>query len=315
MNERVLNWLLFGCNCITTFVLLIINIFLLKSLIIGSCIKKNLHISLAMGYTIDIGAFTVLAVCLSIGLFCNMVNNTSCKDWTSFIAFNSRNVAYSLMILVFTMRIYYSFRNNPMTRIPKYVFGLLCTSSIVIFIIYIWVFMRWDYFMSISPWLVPVCLIMCGVIYACVSIILVILFTEQIKMVLVDKSNPDREKCIDRQFLYIITKQTLLVSLAVSTSVVAISFESLYYTSTLSHKLWPNVLDCIYTLDAMVSSSCLYFMFNFHDSTYRKLCTKCHILCEKIQLMQIEKNLSSELELMHIPSASSISNEDTKLTI
>ena len=155
------------------------------------------------------------------------------------------------------------------------------------------------------------------VIYTILSIILMILFIKPIEKLIMlqarcrkdtssttetNRNNGDKtnETLFDSDFLFIVIKHGLLVSIAICSSFI------LPLTGTIME--WrlrvvepeESAFECYHiitmfpaVLDGMISSGCTYLLCKMNKGMYKKLCWKIHSICEKYKVNKIMKGIDT----------------------
>ena len=123
-----------------------------------------------------------------------------------------------------------------------------------------------------------------------------IIFNRQIKRFVIISST---ENIMDPGILYIITKQSLLVSITVIVTYFG-------YCMDITTLLFLNetIGVVFYVFNCTVSSVCIYLLFRFSDGLYKRLCHRAHGSCERYQIVRSKSVQNGE---------SSIDNVETKV--
>lgn len=287
-HELTIRYILTTLTVLLTIPILFISVSLISQTFKQHTVSKIVLI----GHTLLALVFAVTSISFCIKLIWRSANpdlnpeNARFGLWITRVAFNAYNISHALMIIIFTMRIQITFKNRAKTmQVSKWIIISLYISAPFVFIFFKVIRLTWD---SVSNELRIILIAINATIFCILCLVIMSIFNRQIKRFLVLSSRDN----MDPDILYIITKQSLLVSITVIVTYFG-------YCMDITTLLFLNEVYGVsfYVFNCTVSSLCLYLLFRFSDKWYKRLCNKAHGTCEKYTNKQMV--YSGSIDIVH----------------
>jgi len=211
-------------------------------------------------------------------------------------------MSQTTMIFTFVSRVDLTFRHSAMrysTTLIRalYVLSAFTVSFCVLDVVFMVLEMWRVCYLTAAVWLL---------IFSVLSVLLVYLFIRKMLDVVItsktnqeipvkDRSASDISSCsvkdmIDEELLYVVTKHAVLVSFAITSSLV-LELLAMTIAFSVTYNDWVPVATFWIALDSVLNVLCNYLLFAFASPVYSVLCSPLHRACTACQVWTIEKKI------------------------